>query len=278
MRKSGGAGNRFLIYALLFFGGGVFIIPFLFMVFTSVKPITEIHTIPITFFPHHLRLANYVGAFTVQPMGRYFLNSTIVTSLNVAGMVISSTLAGWGFSRANFWGRNFLFLLVLSTMMIPGQVTLIPLYLIFSRLHWVNTYLPLVVPAFFAAAPYNVFLVRQFFLSLPHELDEAATIDGCGPIRIFWSVGLPLVRPAVATVAVFTCVFTWSDFFQPLIYLSSNKLFTVALGLTAYQAEGFVYWNYLMAASTVAVLPVLLVFLFFQRYFVKGLAATGLKE
>jgi multiple sugar transport system permease protein len=211
-------------------------------------------------------------------MGRYFLNSAIVTSLNVVGMVISCTLAGWGFSRANFWGRNFLFLLVLSTMMIPGQVTLIPLYLIFSRLHWVNTFLPLVVPAFFAAAPYNVFLVRQFFLSLPHELDEAAVIDGCGPVRVFWSIGLPLVRPAVVTVAVFTTVFTWSDFFQPLIYLSSNKLFTVALGLTAYQAEGFVYWNYLMAASTVAVLPVLLVFLFFQRYFVKGLAATGLKE
>jgi len=269
---------RPITYLLLVIGAGIFVIPFLFMVLTSIKPIDEIHVIPITFFPHHIRLANYVDAFTVQPMGRYFINSTIVTSLTIVGMVISCTLAGWGFSRAYFWGRDFLFFLVLSTMMIPGQVTLIPVYLIFTKLHWINTFLPLIVPAFFAAQPYNIFLVRQFFRSLPSELNEAATIDGCGPFRLFWSIGLPLVRPAIVTVAIFTCVFSWSDFFQPLIYLSSNKLFTVALGLTAYQSEGFVRWDQLMPASTVAILPVLLVFLFFQQYFVKGLASTGLKE
>lgn len=270
--------NRLLAYAFLLIGAVIFIIPFLFMVVSSVKPIDELHVIPITFFPRHIRLQNYVDAFTVQPMAHYFLNSTIVTSLTVVGMVISCSLAGWGFSRSYFWGRNVLFLLVLSTMMIPSQVTLIPVYLIFTNLHWISTFLPLTVPAFFAVQPYNIFLIRQFALSLPEELSEAAVIDGCSPPRIFWSIGVPLIRPAIVTVAVFTCVFSWSDFFQPLIYLNSNSLYTVALGLTAYQSEGFVRWDQLMPASTVAILPVLLVFLFFQRYFVKGLAATGLKE
>ena len=264
-------------YALLLIGAAVFILPFWFMVATSFMPMDQISAPGIKLWPRTVRLANYVEAFTVQPMGRYFVNSATVTSLAVCGMVMSCTLGGWGFSRPWFWGRNFLFIMVLSVMMIPGQVTMIPLYLIFTRLGWVDTYLPLVVPAFFGTAFY-VFLIRQFFLTLPAELTEAAIIDGCGQLRIFFAIALPLVKPAVVTVAVFTFVYTWSDFFTPLLYLNSPEKYTVALGLTAFREEGFTHYDYLMPASTVAILPVLAVFLFFQRYFVKGLASTGIKE
>ncbi len=270
--------HKLSAYFLLLIGAVVFVTPFLFMILTSLKPMHQISTIPFTWWPDPIRFQNYREAFTVQPMGRFFLNSVIISSLAMLGMVFSCTLGGWGFSRPYFWGRDFLFLLLLSVMMIPGQVTMIPMYLLFSRLGWINTILPLVVPTFFAAQPFYVFMVRQFFMSLPSELNEAAIIDGCSHYRVFWSIGLPLVKPAVVTVAVFTFVFSWSDFFTPLLYLSSREKFTVALGLTAFQEEGFTHWDHLMPASTVAILPVLAVFLFFQRYFVKGLASTGLKE
>jgi ABC-type glycerol-3-phosphate transport system permease component len=223
------------------------------------------------------RPENYVEAFTVQPMARFFVNSMFVTVISVLGTVISCTLGGWGFSRPWFPGQRILFLLVLSVLMIPGQVTMIPLYLIFTSAGWIDTYLPLIVPHFFGSAFY-VFMVRQFFLTLPPELDEAARIDGCGQLRIFWSIAIPLVKPAVVTVAVFTFVAVWNEFFTPLLYLNSPDKYTLPLGLTAFRGEGFVHYDYLMPASTVAILPVLAVFLFFQRYFVKGLASTGLKE
>jgi multiple sugar transport system permease protein len=268
---------QFTVYLLLAVGALIFILPFLFMLTTSVKPMDQIHAIPYRFIPDPIRLQNYVDAFTVQPLGRQFLNTAFVTVLSVIGTVASCTLAGWGFSRPRFFGRNFLFLLLLSVMMIPGQVTMIPLYLIFSDLGWINSYKPLIVPAFFAT-PFYVFLVRQFFLTLPYELNEAAVMDGCGEGTIFLRIGLPLVKPAVVTVAVFSFVAVWNDFFTPLLYLNSNEKYTVALGLTAYKAEGFTRWDQLMPASTVAILPVLLVFLFFQRYFVEGMASTGIKE
>ncbi len=270
-------GGRAIIYGMLVVGALIFLLPFWFMVASSFMPMEQIIAPGIKLFPQAFRPRNYVEAFTVQPMGRYFINSTIVASLAVTGMVLSCTLGGWGFSRPWFWGRNLLFMMVLSVMMIPGQVTMIPLYLIFTEFGWVNTFLPLVVPAFFGTAFY-VFMVRQFFLTLPSELTEAAIIDGCGQLRIFFSIALPLVKPAVVTVAVFTFVHTWSDFFTPLLYLNSQEKYTVALGLTAFREEGFVHYDYLMPASTVAILPVLAVFLFLQRYFVKGLASTGIKE
>jgi len=269
--------SRTACYGLLLLGAVVFLLPFWFMVATSFMPMAEISGPGLKLWPGLFRPENYAETFKVQPMGRFFVNSTIITCLSVIGTVISCTLGGWGFSRPWFPGRNILFLLVLSVLMIPGQVTMIPLYLIFTSLKWINTYLPLIVPHFFGSAFY-VFMVRQFFLTLPPELTEAATIDGCGQLRTFWSIALPLVKPAVVTVAVFTFVAVWNEFFMPLLYLNSPKKYTLALGLTAFRDEGFVHYDHLMPASTVAILPVLAVFLFFQRYFVKGLASTGLKE
>lgn len=269
--------RKILVHVMLILGGIIFLTPFFFMVTTSLKPIEQIQAVPIRWWPNPIRWQNYVDAFTVQPMGRYFFNSTLVTSLCVVGAIFSCTLAGWGFSRPYYWGRDFLFFLLLSVMMIPGQVTMIPTYLLFSHIGWINTHRPLIVPAYFGNAFY-VFMVRQFFLTLPRELNEAAVIDGCTEFGTFWRIGIPLIKPAVVTVAVFTFMSVWNDFFTPLLYLNSRELFTVALGLTAYQGEGFTHWDYMMAASTVAILPVLAVFLIFQRYFVQGLATSGLKS
>jgi ABC-type glycerol-3-phosphate transport system permease component len=272
-RRASGA----LLYLLLVVGAVVFLLPFWFMVATSFMPMAQISGPGLKLWPEVFRPENYVEAFTVQPMARFFVNSTFVTVVSVLGTVVSCTLGGWGFSRPWFPGQRILFLLVLSVLMIPGQVTMIPLYLIFTSAGWIDTYLPLIVPHFFGSAFY-VFMVRQFFLTLPPELDEAARIDGCGQLRIFWSIAIPLVKPAVVTVAVFTFVAVWNEFFTPLLYLNSPDKYTLPLGLTAFRGEGFVHYDYLMPASTVAILPVLAVFLFFQRYFVKGLASTGLKE
>ena len=271
------AGVHAALYLLLLVGAVVFLLPFWFMVAASFMPLEQIMGPGLKLWPEVFRPLNYVEAFTVQPMGRFFVNSTFVTVLSVIGTVVSCTLGGWGFSRPWFPGRNILFVLVLSVMMIPGQVTMIPLYLIFTSFGWIDSYLPLIVPHFFGSAFY-VFMVRQFFLTLPPELMEAATIDGCGQLRTFWSIALPLVKPAVVTVAVFTFVAVWNEFFGPLLYLNSPEKYTLPLGLTAFRGEPFAHYDYLMAASTVAILPVLAVFLFFQRYFVQGLASTGLKE
>ncbi|MGI6567462.1 MAG: carbohydrate ABC transporter permease [Limnochordia bacterium] len=266
-----------LFYLLLSLGAIVFMAPFLFMVISSLKPIHQIATTPIKWWPNPIMWSNYVGAVTVQPLGRFFLNSAFITCFNVLGAVFSCTLAGWGFAQRSFPGRNFLFMLVLSVMMIPSQVTMIPLYMMYSRLGWIDTYLPLIVPSFFGQA-FFVFLARQFFLSLPDELSEAAIVDGCSPLGVFYHIALPLVKPLVVTIAIFVFQFTWNDFFGPLIYLTTKSKFTVALGLTAYTEEGFTRWDYLMAASTLAILPVALVFFSFQQYFVQGIATTGMKE
>ena len=265
------------LYLLLLVGAVVFLLPFWFMVAASFMPLEQIMGPGLKLWPEVFRPLNYVEAFTVQPMGRFFVNSTFITVLSVIGTVVSCTLGGWGFSRPWFPGRNIMFVMVLSVMMIPGQVTMIPLYLIFTSFGWIDSYLPLIVPHFFGSAFY-VFMVRQFFLTLPPELMEAATIDGCGQLRTFWSIAMPLVKPAVVTVAVFTFVAVWNEFFGPLLYLNSPEKYTLPLGLTAFRGEPFAHYDYLMAASTVAILPVLAVFLFFQRYFVQGLASTGLKE
>ena len=265
------------LYLLLLVGAVVFLLPFWFMVAASFMPLEQIMGPGLKLWPEVFRPLNYVEAFTVQPMGRFFANSTFITVISVIGTVVSCTLGGWGFSRPWFPGRNILFVLVLSVMMIPAQVTMIPLYLIFTSFGWIDSYLPLIVPHFFGSAFY-VFMVRQFFLTLPPELMGAATIDGCGQLRTFWSIALPLVKPAVVTVAVFTFVAVWNEFFGPLLYLNSPEKYTVPLGLTAFREEGFTHYDWLMPASTVAILPVLAVFLFFQRYFVQGLASTGLKE
>jgi len=210
--------------------------------------------------------------------GRFFLNSLVVSLCSVVGNVMSCSLAAYAFARLKFRGQKFWFALMLGTLMLPYHVTLIPQYILFLNLDWVDTFLPLIVPKFLAADAFFIFLLVQFFRSIPRELDEAAMIDGCGPWRIYWIVILPLSVPALATAAVFTFIWTWDDFFGPLIYLNDMNSYTVQLGLRSFvDSTGKSDWSGLFAMSTLTLLPLFVLFLLFQRLLIDGIATTGMK-
>jgi len=219
---------------------------------------------------------NYVEAMTKVPFGTYLLNSFKVVLWGTIGTLISNTIVAYGFARFRARGLNILFLLLLSTMMLPYQVTLIPSFVLFQKIGWYDTLLPLIVPAFFANA-WDTFLLRQYFMSIPLELDDAARIDGCGPLGILWHVIIPQSKPALATVAIFHVLWAWNDFFNPLIYLKSQENWTVALGLQSFNALYTKNMHLLMAASTVVMLPSILIFFFAQRLFIQGVVITGIK-
>jgi len=258
--------------------GLLFLAPFAWVVSTSLKPLHETMLLPVKWFPEKAQWHNYRDA--IAAMGDFWLyawNTLFLCLMTVAGTLLSSALAAYGFSRIEWRGRDKVFLLALTTMMIPFPVIMVPHYSLFRALGWIGTFKPLWVPAFFAGA-FNVFLLRQFFLTIPKELSEAARIDGCGELRIFWQIILPLAKPALLVVALFQFMYTWNDFLGPLIYLTDNKDFTLALGLQEYQSQaGGTEWHYLMAASTLVILPVLALFFATQRYFIEGVATTGAK-
>ena len=224
----------------------------------------------------HFRWENYSEALTMVPFGTYARNSVTVTFVGMFGTLLSSSLVAYGFARFRAPGLNFLFLLLLSTTMLPRQVTLIPVYLLFSRLGWVDTLKPLIVPTFFANA-YDVFLLRQFFMTIPMEMDEAARMEGAGTFTIFFRILLPLARPAVAAVAIFHFMWAWNDFFDPLIYLQHAEHYTIALGLQFFNALHTQNTHLLMAASVTTVLPCVLLFFFAQRTFIQGIVISGVK-
>ncbi|MDI9259764.1 carbohydrate ABC transporter permease [Alicyclobacillus sendaiensis] len=220
--------------------------------------------------------SNYAQALTSQPFGRYALNSLFIALVNVVGNLVSNSFVAYGFARFRFPGRRVLFMLLLATMMVPSQVLLVPQFILFHDLGWINTFLPLTVPSFFGSAFY-VFLLRQFFMTIPVELEEAARIDGAGPLRIFFSVVLPLIRPALTAVAIFSFQGAWNDFLTPLIYLSDPSKFTLQLGLAQFQGSFHTDWNLIMAASVVVMLPMAIIFFVAQKYFVQGITMTGTK-
>lgn len=230
------------------------------------------------------RWANFIDAITTvnQPGSginffTYIKNSLILSFFNIIGTLISCTLAGYAFSRVKWPGRDIMFILVLSTMMLPFQVTMIPLYVFFSKIHWTNTFLPLTVPAFFGNA-FMIFLLRQFFLTIPEEMCDAARVDGASDWQIFTKIVLPLSKPVIATVTIFTFLGTWNDFLGPLLYLNNPKLFTMSIGLQDYQGHYSASWNLLMAASVIFTVPIIVAFFFAQRTFIEGVKLTGLKE
>ena len=269
---------RFLVLALLVLFSIVFLAPFLWMISTSLKPLRETMSLPLRWIPSVIQWNNYGDAIQeMRYFWRYAGNSLFLCVMNVLGTVTSSSLAAYGFSRITWRGRDKVFLLLLATMMIPFPVIMVPIYSLFKHLGWIGTFMPLWVPSFFAGA-FNVFLLRQFFLTIPMDLTEAARIDGCNEFEIFWRIILPLSRPALLVVALFQFMFTWNDFLGPLIYLTDQKHFTLALGLQSFQSEnGGTSWNLLMAASTMVMLPVIILFFFTQRLFIQGIAITGLK-
>ena len=265
-----------VMYLLLTCVACVLLVPLVYMFSTSLKvPGTEL-ALPPKWIPNPVVWQNYPETFTVRPFHLYLKNTLIVVVMGTAGTLLTASMAGYAFARLRFPGRGVLFGITLMTMMLPFIVTMIPTFIIFRHLGWLNTLLPLFVPAWFGGGPFNIFLFRQFFMTLPYELDEAARIDGAGFFRIYARVLAPISQPVFATVAIFSFMSRWNEFIGPLIYLNSRHKFTLALGLQTFRSEFEVRWANIMVASTLMTVPCLLVFFFFQRYFLRGVVMSGM--
>ncbi len=265
------------VYLSLIVGMVIVILPFLWMVSTSLKTPAAVFKIPTVWIPNPIVWENYPNAMTVLPFVRYIMNTAQITLLAVIGATFSGSLAAFAFARLRWRGRNFMFVLVLATLMLPFQVIMIPQFILFRSLQWLDTYLPLVVPAFFGGSAFNIFLLRQYFMTISRELDDAAIIDGCTRFGVYWRIILPLSKAALMTVVIFIVQNRWQSFLVPLIYLFDQKKYTLALGLRLFQDQYTTDWELMMAAATVSMLPVLLVFYFGQRYFIQGVVFTGVK-
>jgi multiple sugar transport system permease protein len=268
---------RTLIWLLLISGSFIMLLPFAWLVISSVKPQEQIFIFPPEWIPREIRWQNYVEALIYKPFYRFILNTLYIAVLNQIAILVTASFCGYGFARINFPGRDFWFGIVLATLMVPYIVLLVPQFIIFTKLGWIDTYLPLTVPFFFGGGAFNIFLFRQFFRSLPEELADAGRIDGNSEFGVYWRIMLPLCKPALATIAVFTFLNTWNDFLGPLLYLRSDYNFTVALGLATFRSVMNTRWDLLMAASTAMIAPIILLFFFAQRYFVEGIVLSGLK-
>jgi multiple sugar transport system permease protein len=268
--------QKILPHTVLILSGIIFSIPFFWLIGTSFKPLNEISQSTLSIFPEHFHWDNYARVFQRIPFLRYTGNTLFVSLMCVLGQVISTSMVAYSLTKIDWKGKKIIFPIVLATMMIPYQVTLIPVYVIFQKIHLVGSYWPLIIPTF-TAAPFYVFLLRQFFMTLPDSLIQAARIDGAREFTIFTRVVLPLCRPAITSVAIFTFLSTWSDFLGPLIYLNNNKMYTITLGLKAFMAEHYTEWDLLMAASVMFTLPVIVMFFFAQKYFIEGITLTGIK-
>jgi len=279
---------RALIWTLLLVGACVMLLPFLWLVTSSLKPELEVFRYPPKWIPNPPQFQNYIEAWTTRQLrhpgfGTYLKNTFFIVILNEIAILGSTSLAAYALARIDFPGKNFWFGIVLSTMMLPGVVLMIPTFVLYSRMGWVNTFLPLTVPHFFAASgggAFFIFLLRQFFLSLPEELADAARVDGCSEFGIYWRIMLPLAKPALATVAVFTFIWTWNDYMGPLLYLNKDpQKWTVALGLAMFRTAMWqrTRWDLLMAASTMMIIPMIVIFFLAQRHFIQGIVTTGLK-
>lgn len=268
--------QKIIIYVLLILCSFLFSLPFFWMLSSSLKDIKQIFLFPPRWLPDPVHWRNYLDAVTFIPFIRYFFNTLIICCGTIVGNVLSASLVAYSFSILRWRWRDSLFALVLASMLLPPQVTMIPVYVIFRHLGMIDTFLPLIIPSFFGA-PFFIFLLRQFFLGIPNELTEAARIDGCGEFQIYARIILPLSIPALAAVVLFTFMWSWTDFLGPLIYLQDQAKFTLSLGLQQFQSSHSVEWGMLMAASTIITLPIIILFFFAQKTFVQGIITTGLK-
>jgi len=273
--------RQFALYALAILTAVAFSLPFLWTAASSLKSAAEIRQIPPTWLPQDVRWVNYADVFRIAPFARFIWNTVIITALAMVGQIISAAAVAFGFTRFRFPGRDTLFFIVLSTMMLPWQVTIVPQFLLFRYLGWINTFLPLIVPSFFGGGAFFIFLLRQFFMTIPRDLDEAAKLDGASSVRIFWNIILPLSGPALATVAIFSFLQHWNEFIGPLIFLNTEDKFTLSIGLRYFMVNPFENDEpreaILMAASIIVALPSLILFFVAQKYFVRGIVTTGLK-
>lgn len=268
---------RVLLYVVVLWGAVIFAIPFYWMIRTAVMPPYQVNLFPPEWIPDSINFVNFRSPFVGPfPFARWFGNSAIVSVLSSVGVVLSASFVGFGFARLRFPFRNLLFIVVLSTMMLPEHIKLIPTYLLFVKLGWINTVLPLIVPNWFAP-PFHVFLMRQFFMTIPQEMDDAAKIDGCGWLGIYGRIHIPLSLPVMGVSAIYQFTFTWNDFLHPLVYLQQVDKYTVALGLRLF--EGYMRSNIqdMMASALIAVMPTIIIFFIAQRYFIQGIVMTGVK-
>lgn len=268
--------GRTLLYVVILAGCGLYLFPFLWMVSTSLKSLDQVYQWPPVWMPNPITFSNYADAWAELPFATFYRNTLFVVATCIVGSILSCTIVAFGFARLRFRGRNFLFLVLLSTMMLPGQVTMIPLYIWYAKLGWVDTYRPMTVPSFFGSA-FHIFLLRQFFLTIPHELDDAAKIDGCGYLRTLYSIILPLALPAIGVVAIFNFNTHWSEFLTPLIYLQRLEKYTIAIGLRLFQTRENTDMPWLMAMAVVALMPQVIIFFLAQRQLVQGVVLTGIK-
>jgi multiple sugar transport system permease protein len=269
--------KRAIVYVILVLISLFCILPLVWMIRSSLMKIDQIFVIPPIWIPNPIQWRNYIDAVNFAPFAKYFGNTIYIVVFVLIGTLVSSSLCAFGFTRIKWKGRNIVFALVLSSMMLPYAVTIIPTFVGWKMLHGYNTYKPLIIPAFFGGGAFNIFLLRQFFMSIPTELDEAAVMDGAGYFTIYSKIILPLSKSAMIVVGLFTFLGTWNDFLGPLIYLNEDKKFTLALGLQLFQSQYISQWHLLMAASTIVITPAIIVFLLGQKYFVEGIALTGIK-
>jgi multiple sugar transport system permease protein len=268
--------RRFLAYFILIGGGVIFFFPFVWMVLTSLKDMGDLFVLPIKWIPSPPKWDNYAEIWEVLPFFRYTINSVVVSAVTVAAQLFFSSLAAYAFSRLKFPGREGIFLGYLAMLMIPVHVTIIPLFILFRTLGLVDTLPGIFIPQLFSV--FGVFLLRQFFLTIPKSLDDSATIDGCGPFGIYWRIIVPLAKPGMATLAIFSFMYSWNNFLWPLIIINSELKKTLPIGLSSFAGFQLVNWPLLMTGSVIAVVPIVLTFVFAQNYFINGIVMSGLKD
>ena len=272
--------GRIAVYVVLILGTIIMLAPLAFLLSSSLKTETQVFQFPIKWIPNPIMWSNYIQSLTDKPFLLYFKNTMIIVILNQIAVLGTSSLCGYGFARIKFPGRKFWFGVALATLMLPYYVVMVPQFILFTRLGWQNTFLPLTVPYFFGGGAFNVFLFRQFFRTIPEDFSDAARMDGCSEFGIFWRIFVPLSTPVFITVAIFTFMFSWNDFIGPLLYINSPDKFTIALGLAQYRSMlgvGRTRWDLLMAASMSMTVPIIVLFFVLQRYFIKGVVMSGIK-
>ena len=269
---------KWISIVILTFGAVIIMVPFFWMISTSLKAQGNLYLYPPQWIPNPIQWSNFREVWDAVPFATFARNTAVIVALVVIGTLLSCSFSAYGFARLRAPGRDVIFMIVLATMMLPSAVTLVPTYIAFNRLGWINSILPLVVPSFFGA-PFYIFLLRQFYLSIPKEIEESGRIDGASAFRIWWDLMLPLTKPALATVAVFTFFATYNDFFGPLIYLNDESKQTIAVGLSYFTGSRNVgpQMHLLMTMTLMATIPSLIVFIFAQRYFVQSIVTTGIK-
>jgi len=275
-RRWGRLAGRGLFVAFLLALTVSFALPFYWLLSTALKPMDELFVSPPIWVPSHLEWSNFSNALSFFPFGQYLGNTLIICVGVVIGTLVSNSLIAYGLSRIQWRGRNLVFVLLLGTLLLPSQVTLIPLFILFTHLGWVDTFLPLIVPAFFGNA-FFMFLLRQFFMTIPAELGDAVRVDGGSEWAIFTRIVLPLSKPALATVALFSFINAWNDFLGPLIYLQTESKYTLSIGLSTFLGQYGSQWSWLMAGSALVFLPIVILFFFTQRTFIQGVTLTGSK-